>query len=211
VVSSCLSDFHHLFAFSFSINYSQRFCQSPGERGKLSDPLLFVFLLSTGHCLTINGTSCLTLPKRFKSTERFTLPPSLSCILYPSLSPWTECPRHLVNEGRAWGMHGILAVLPLPMTAQIVGLLFFCRSISIFLPAFYSSSSWNDRNLSGNSSFCLAFVWRRHSPAHPSASQPVPTELFCLPWLECQRVLKTAGLYGRKKGGPNTGNINSRV
>lgn len=103
MVSSCLSDFHHLFAFSFSINYSQRFCQSPGERGKLSDPLLFVFLLSTGHCLTINRTSCLTLPKRFKSTERFTLPPSLSCILYPSLSPWTECPRHLVNEGRAWG------------------------------------------------------------------------------------------------------------
>jgi len=136
VVSSCLSDFHHLFAFSFSINYSQRFCQSPGERGKLSDPLLFVFLLSTGHCLTINGTSCLTLPKRFKSTERFTLPPSLSCILYPSLSPWTECPRHLVNEGRAWGMHGILAVLPLPMTAQIVGLLFFCRSISIFCQLF---------------------------------------------------------------------------
>lgn len=136
MVSSCLSDFHHLFAFSFSINYSQRFCQSPGERGKLSDPLLFVFLLSTGHCLTINGTSCLTLPKRFKSTERFTLPPSLSCILYPSLSPWTECPRHLVNEGRAWGMHGILAVLPLPMTAQIVGLLFFCRSISIFCQLF---------------------------------------------------------------------------
>lgn len=136
MVSSCLSDFHHLFAFSFSINYSQRFCQSPGERGKLSDPLLFVFLLSTGHCLTINGTSCLTLPKRFKSTERFTLPPSLSCILYPSLSPWTECPRHLVNEGRAWGMHGILAVLPLPMTAQIVGLLFFCSSISIFCQLF---------------------------------------------------------------------------
>lgn len=136
MVSSCLSDFHHLFAFSFSINYSQRFCQSPGERGKLSDPLVFVFLLSTGHCLTINGTSCLTLPKRFKSTERFTLPPSLSCILYPSLSPWTECPRHLVNEGRAWGMHGILAVLPLPMTAQIVGLLFFCRSISIFCQLF---------------------------------------------------------------------------
>lgn len=132
MVSSCLSDFHHLFAFSFSINYSQRFCQSPGERGKLSDPLLFVFLLSTGHCLTINGTSCLTLPKRFKSTERFTLPPSLSCILYPSLSPWTECPRHLVNEGRAWGMHGILAVLPLPMTAQIVGLLFFADPFPFF-------------------------------------------------------------------------------
>lgn len=120
------------------------------------------FLQLPGHCLTINGTSCLTLPKRFKSTERSA---PHSALLIHSLSFSHSVSSSLLvlgGEGRTahW------QCFRFRWLHKSLGSPLFCGAPLTIFPYFRTnfmpSSCWNDRNLSGNVSFCLVLVWRPH-------------------------------------------------
>jgi len=174
---------------TFSINYSQQFCQSPREREKLSDPLFS--LLSTGHCLTINGTSCLTLPKRFKSTELFTLPSQLRFILDSLRGPnvlvtWSseeggggreEMGQEAVSPGFRfrWLHKSLVSFFAAPFT-------FFCQ-LFLLLPTKWQEFVRKQSVLFGSRLAALTWLtW----PTCPSYCSPIPsawTFLFALAWM----------------------------